>query len=247
MVQEKETIKLTASRREKLGSHKVRRLRSTGLLPGIVYNIQGQSQSIQLQRHSFEMLLRRHAGENLIIDLEIEGGQTRKVLVKALQRDNIKDNLMHVDFLEISMTRKLRVPVVVKLVGTPVGVTQQDGVLEHLLRTVEVECLPMDIVKEFTLDISEMKIGDSLFVRDIKAGASLTIMTAPDIAIVSVLEPHVEEEAKPTEAGEEAAAAEAAGEKKEGEEAAAKDDDKHGKDKEQAKAEGKEQKSKGKQ
>jgi len=104
------------------------------------------------------------------------------------------------------MTRKLRVPVAIQLLGEPTGVTQQGGVLEHLLRTVEVECLPTDIVKAFTLDVTALNIGDSLFVRDLKIDPKLTLLTPGDIAVATVQLPHIEEEVKPE--AEVAAAAE---------------------------------------
>ena len=189
------------------------------LVTGIVYDTLGQSQPVQLKRHEFELLLRHRADENLIMDLAVDNAAPRKVLLKDVQRDHIRNHLMHVDFLEISLTHKLRMPVAIRLTGEPFGVTQEGGILEHLLRTVEVECLPMDIVKEFVMDVSQLKIGDSLFVRDLKIDPKkMMVLTAPDIAVASVLMPHVEEEVKPEEAAVEGAAEpEVIGEKKEGE------------------------------
>jgi large subunit ribosomal protein L25 len=253
MVQEIDTIKLAANKRDIRGSRRVSRLRRDGWLPGIVYDTRGQSQPIQLKRHEFELLLRRRAGENLIMDLALDDDAPRKVLLKDVQRNHIQDHLMHVDFLEISLTRKLRVPVAIRLTGEPFGVTQEGGILEHLVRAVDVECLPADIVKEFVLDVSPLKIGDSLFVRDLKIDAEkMTALTAPDIAIASVLMPHVEEEVKPEEAAVEGAAEpEVIGAKKEGEAEGA-DETKEGQETKggepEAKAEkGKEARGKGKE
>ncbi|MFA5042716.1 MAG: 50S ribosomal protein L25 [Kiritimatiellia bacterium] len=251
MAQETDTIKLAASKRDVCGSHRVNRLRKTGVLPGIVYDTKGQSQPIQIKRHEFELLLRKRADENLIMDLVLDDAAPRKVLLKDVQRDHIHDHLTHVDFLEISLTRKLRVPVAIRLTGEPFGVTQEGGILEHLARTVDVECLPLDIVKEFALDVSQLKIGDSLFVRDLKIDREkLTVLTAPDIAVASVLMPHVEEEVKPEEAAAEGAAEpEVIGAKKEGEAEGAAKEGPEAKGKEtEAKAEkGKEAKGKGKE
>lgn len=251
MVQEIDTIKLVANKRAIRGSHRVSRLRKDGWLPGIVYDSKGQSEPIQLKRHEFELLLKKRADENLIMDLAVDNATPRKVLLKDVQRDHIRDHLMHVDFLEISLTRKLRVPVAIRLTGEPAGVSQEGGILEHLLRTVEVECLPMDIVKEFVLDVSLLKIGDSLFVRDLKIDTQkITVLTAPDIAVASVLMPHVEEEVKPEEAAVEGAAEpEVIGEKKEGEAEGEAKEGQEAKAKEpEAKAEkGKEAKGKGKE
>ncbi|MDD5483835.1 MAG: 50S ribosomal protein L25 [Kiritimatiellae bacterium] len=250
MIQQIESLKLSAQKRENSGSRQAQRLRKNGWLPGIVYDSAGKSAPIQTKRHEFEVLLRNQQGQNIILDLEIEGEKTCKVLLKDIQQDRIKDHLLHVDFLEISMTRKLRVSVPVTLAGEPVGVTQQGGVMEHLLRSVEIECLPGDIVKEFVLDVSGLAIGDTLSVRDIKADPKITILTMSDIAVVSVQLPHFEEEAKPAEEAAEGAVEGAA--PAEGEAAAAaepgKEAGKEGKEKEGAAPEkGKEAKEKGKE
>jgi len=208
MTQQTGELKLSAKKRNAAGSAQALRLRKNGWLPCIVYDSQSGSLPIQVERHTLEMILRDRRGENIILDLDIEGDKTRKVLMKDTQRDNLKDHLLHADFLEISMTRKLRVAVAVRLLGEPVGVSQQGGVMEQLLRSVDVECLPADIVKELPLDVANLGIGDKLCVRDIKIDPKLTILSAPELTVVSVQLPHFEEE-KPTE--EEAAAAAAEG------------------------------------
>jgi len=180
------------------------------------------------------------------------------VLLKDTQRNPIKDYLLHADFLEVSMTRKLKISVPVRLSGESIGVTQQEGVMEQLLRSVDVECLPGDIVNEFTLDVSNLSIGNKLCVRDIQADPKLTILTAPEITVVSVQLPHVEEEKPAEEAvegavegqppaeGAEAATAETAEPGKEKETKENKEKGKEGK--EAAPAEkGKEPKDKGKE
>lgn len=210
MIQQMDSLKLSAQQREGSGSRQAQRLRKNGFLPCVVYDSAGKSFSIQINRHALEILLRNRQGQNLILDLEIEGDKARKVLLKDIQQDHIKDHLLHADFLEISMTRKIRIPVPVILVGEPIGVTQQGGVMEHLLRSVEVECLPGDIIKEFVLDVSSLSIGDTLSVRDIKTDPKLTILTMPAIAVVSVQIPRFEEEEKPAEEAVEGAVVEGA-------------------------------------
>jgi len=198
MTQQMDSLKLSAQKRAAIGSRQSQQLRKNGWLPCIVYDANGKSFPIQIKRHNFELFLRSREGQNFILDLDIEGDKTHKVLLKDTQRDSIKDHLLHADFLEVSMTRKLKISVTVRLVGESIGVTQQEGVMEQLLRSVDVECLPADIVKEFTLDVSNLAIGNKLCVRDIKADPKLAILTAPDITVVSVQLPHIEEE-KPAE------------------------------------------------
>ncbi len=206
MIKEIESVKLAAAPRAEAGTSQVNRLRKQGWMPCVIYDSEGKARALQTHRHTFEMLIRRHGSGNLILDLAIEGDATRKVLIKEIQRDPIRECATHADFMEISMTRKLRVPVAIRLLGEPAGVTQQGGVLEHLLRAVEVECLPTEIVKEFTLDVSALNIGDRLFVRDLKLDPKFSLLTAGDIAIATVQLPHIEEEVKPeAEAGEAAA------------------------------------------
>lgn len=256
MIQPVDSLKLSAQQREGAGSRQAQQLRKNGWLPCVVYDSAGKSFSIQIKRHALEILLRNRQDQNLILDLEIEGDKTRKVLLKDMQQDRINDHLLHADFLEISMTRKIRISVPLKLVGEPIGVTQQGGVMEHLLRSVEVECLPGDIIKEFILDVSSLSIGDTLSVRNIKADPKITILTMPDIAVVSVQIPRFEEEEKPAEEAVEGAvegvppvegaeAAPAAAEP--GKEKELKEKGKEGKEAAPATEKGKESKEKGKE
>ena len=105
------------------------------------------------------------------------------------------------------MTRKLRIEVAIRLVGEPVGVTQQAGILEQLLRVVQVECLPADIVQKLTLDVSGLRLDESVFVRDLKTPSNQVVLTPGHIAVASVHLPAAEEEAKAAEAEEEVDAA----------------------------------------
>lgn len=214
-------ISLEAETREECGSNKAARLRRQGWLPGVVYDSKGSSKPVKMKQHQVEMLLKQHGRHNLILDLAVSGAAPRKVILRDIQQDFSTDRVTHADFMEISLTRKIRVEVEIRLVGEPVGVLQHGGVLEHLLRNITVECLPMDIVREVTLDVSDMLIGDSRFVRDIPLDSKITVLTAPGIAVASVQTPSVDEEkAAEDEAAAEGAAPAAADAKKEGEAAA---------------------------
>ncbi len=236
----KEQMVIRASPRAAQGSSAVRRLRRAGKLPAVVYGEGKPAVALELAAHEFEKMLHHHQGEHLILDLAI-GDETKKVLLQEVQRDALTDRLTHVDFHEISMTRKLRVEVPIHLVGVPVGVSQQGGILDHLLRQVEIECLPADIPERVEVDVSALEVGRHLSVRDIRLDpARFTVTTAPDIAIAAVSMPKAEEEAAAAPAEGAAAEPEVLTEKKpeEGEEAAA------GKEAKEPKA-GKEAKEKG--
>jgi len=193
-------IKLTATARTVSGSAAARRLRRQGLIPGVLNDEHGRATMIQLNRHDFEMMLHGHASANLIIDLEVDGTQPKKVLLKDVQHDFVTGDILHADFLEVSMTKKMRISVPVRLVGEPVGVAQEGGVLEHPLRTLEVECLPGDLPEEIVVDVSRLKIGQSLLVRDLKVDAKVTIVTSGDAPVASVSAPRAEEVPQAAEA-----------------------------------------------
>lgn len=198
--------KLVAQPRLPKGSGAARRLRREGVLPAVVSNEKGESRSVQLSRHAFEMMLHGHRSENLILDLEVEGEQPKKMLLKDVQHDVISGAAVHADFVEISMTKKMRVNVTIRLVGEAVGVSQDGGILDQALRSVEVECLPTDLVEEILLDVTPLKIGDTFHVRSITVPPGLTVLTPGDYPVAAVTAPRAEEEVKPE--GEEAAPSE---------------------------------------
>ncbi len=209
-------IEFSAQKREETGKNAARRLRYAGKVPGVFNLRNGDSRLITMDRHDFNLMLAHHTSESLIMDLKIDGSSARKALLKEVQHDPINDDVLHADFLEISMTEKMTVNIHVNFVGEPTGVTDEGGVLEHLIREVEVECLPGDLVEAIDVDVSELKLGDTMMVEDLKVDPSLTVLTPGDVAVASVAAPHVEvEEGEEAAAeGEEAAEPEVIGEEK---------------------------------
>jgi large subunit ribosomal protein L25 len=211
-------IKVVANKRAKAGSSESRRLRVQGIVPAVIYNDKAESSPIQLNGHDFNMLMRGHANTSLLMTMDLDGAE-KKVLVREVQRHPVSGNLVHVDFFEVSMTKKMRVELPLRLVGEPLGVSLGGGVLQHLLRMVTVECLPADLVEEITIDVTALQIGQSLSVGDIVVDPKVALITAKDVAVATVTEQKVEEEVKPAE-GEvvEGAEPEVIVKKKEGEE-----------------------------
>ena len=212
-------LKVVANKRAKSGTSESRRLRIKGVVPAVIYNDKAESSPIQVNGHDFVMLLRGHTNTSLLMTLDLDGAE-KKVLVREVQRHPVSGNLVHVDFFEVSMTKKMRVELPLRLVGEPVGVSIGGGVLQHLLRTVTVECLPADLVEEVTIDVSGMNIGQSLNAGSIVLDPKITLMTARDLAVATVSEQKAEEEVKPAEgeAAEAGAEPELIAKKKEGEE-----------------------------
>jgi large subunit ribosomal protein L25 len=190
-------IEIVAVKREKSGSAAARRMRVAGRLPGVIYNRTGTVHQVELHLH--------HASENLIVDVQLDGAPLGKALLKDVQHHPITGHVLHVDFLEISMTEKLRLSIPVELVGESTGVLDQGGILEHVLREIEVECLPGDLVEVFKVPVTALKLNESLLVRDLNLGAAYTVLTSGALAVALVTEP--KEEEAPAEAAAAAGAA----------------------------------------
>lgn len=203
----KET-KLTAQPRAAKGSASAGRLRRTGWFPAVVYGEGRPGLDIQLNEHDFVMMLRTHRSENMIVDLTVEGREKPvKVMLKAMQHHPLTGRVIHVDFYEVSMTRKIEIELPVKLVGVPTGVANEGGILEHVLRALTVQCLPGDLIEEIELDVTELHVGKTLRVRDVKIDAAkYKVLDDPDQVVAAVAAPRTEEEEK-AEAEAEAATA----------------------------------------
>lgn len=215
--------KLSAQARQETGSGAMNRLRKQGLVPGVIYGPEKEPIHVQFSEHDFSQFLRHHTSENVMLDVEVENADTHKVLIREVQHHPLTGRPIHADFYELSMTRTVNVDIPIELVGEPAGVTQQGGVLEQLLRTVEVECLPGDIVEQFELDVSALEIGDRLAIKDLPIDRQkYEILVDDEVAVAAVAAPRIEEEVVTEEAAEalaEGAEPERIGEKPEGEEA----------------------------
>jgi large subunit ribosomal protein L25 len=170
-----------------------------------VYSEGREALSIQLERHVFEQMLRHHASEHMVMTLGMPGGEQRKVLLKGVQHHPLTGSVLHVDFQEIAMDKVLRVEIALSLVGEPVGVTRDGGVLEQHLREIEVECLPGDMLEAIHHDVTGLAIGDTLTVSMLELDpGKYRIITEGEIAVANVVAPRVaaaeEEEAEGEEA-----------------------------------------------
>jgi len=201
-------VTLRVLNREGAGKGVARRLRRQGLVPANIYGRDEESVSIQVDRRELELLLDRISVENTLIDLEMETGEARRVLIREVQKHPWKSEVLHVDFLQIQRDVKLRVGVPVRLVGTPVGVRNEGGILQQSRHELEVECLPREIPEQFEVDVSDLAIGDSIHVADLNTGG-VRPLEELDVTICTVLAPTVvaveaeeEEEIEGLEEGE---------------------------------------------
>lgn len=185
---------LTIQRRTVTGKRRIERLRGEGIVPGVVYGRNLEPVEIAINRRELVRLLHSKAGEHALVTLRLDGEKAweKPALIKAVQHHPVDGHVVHVDFHAILLTEKLRVRVPVVLKGEAVGVKQDGGLMEHFLREVEVECLPTEIPAEIEYDVSALKIGDTVHVRDLAVAGNAKITSDAEGVIASVQVPKVE-------------------------------------------------------
>jgi large subunit ribosomal protein L25 len=200
-------IVLEAESRSEIGKRQVKDLRQAGFIPAVIYGEGKKSLALKISRHAFLQLMHQKRLENAVIKLQVKDDTSgaRACMIKELQQDPVKGDVVHIDFNEISLTKviKVNVPVVTK--GEPAGVKLEGGSLEHILWEIEVECLPTDIPKNIEVDVSALKIGDSVHIKDITFPAKVKVLVDLEAVVLSVVAPMKEEVVVPVE-GEEAKA-----------------------------------------
>jgi large subunit ribosomal protein L25 len=207
--------KLKAEQRAAIGRSAVRKLKTRGIIPAIVYGGKEKPQPLQVAARDINAVLSHASGENILVELEIAGEQSnRMALVQEIQHSPVGGDILHVDFHAVSMDEKIQAEVPLEPVGIANGVKNFSGLLEQSLRSLPIECLPRDLPDRLTVDVSNLNIGDSIHVRDIQLPSGVTAKAQPDLTAFSVLAPVVEEEPVPIAAEGAAAGPEVITEKK---------------------------------
>ncbi len=191
-----EELILEAQLREGLGKNKSKALRHQGLIPAVVYSGGKESLAIKISRGELLKLIHQHQVENAVITLKVKDdkkGSGRPCMIKEMQHDPVKGEILHVDLNEISLTKAIKVNVPVTTRGEAPGVKSDGGSLEHILWEIEIECLPTDIPKHIDIDISSLKIGDSIHIKDIQFPPKVKVLNEADAIVVSVAAPMKEE------------------------------------------------------
>ena len=199
--------------RETRGKNEARRTRRRGLIPAVVYGSFQDPVSVALNPKEILQILHSKTGYNTIFNLAIHGGETTPVMVVDEQFDPIKGSLLHADLKRIDLTKRLRISVPVGTIGEPKGVKQQGGLLEVISRTVEIDCLPDEIPEHFTVDVTELMIGQSRRASDVALSGSMKLISPPEAVIAHCVAMRAEEapaaaEAAPAEGATPAAGAE---------------------------------------
>lgn len=200
---------LAARVREGKGKGVARRLRKDNQIPAIFYGPMTEPILLAMDYPELKRVLKQASGENILLDLQIQSGkgnETRKVILKELQMDPVKDVCLHADFHEISMDKKITVNIPIHLINTPKGISQ-GGILQHIRRELTISCLPGNLVEAIDLDVSGLGIGDSLHIRDIQLPEGIRSVDEEHLTVAVVTIPSVKAEAVEAEGveGEEGA------------------------------------------
>jgi large subunit ribosomal protein L25 len=190
---------IEAEPREDFGKNASRRMRRKGRIPAIVYGGGGQAIPVAVDPKELAQILYSESGHNTLFTIEIQGRAPARVMLRDWQVEPVRGDLLHVDMVRVAVDTRLRLQVPVHLSGNPEGVKTQGGILDFVLREVEVECLPDDIPEHITVDISGLTLGRNLRAGDLPLAERVKLLTDPTRVIAHVIAPKAEEE-KPAEA-----------------------------------------------
>jgi large subunit ribosomal protein L25 len=168
---------LEAQPREAGTKNQARRVRREGKIPAVVYGASKDSLSVSVDPRHVLRILHSDSGHNTIFDLALDGGERTKAMIVDWQYEPIKGHLLHIDLKRIAMDKALRVSVPIILQGVPLGVRTEGGILEQMLREVEIECLPADIPSHIDVDVSELTFGKVLRVSDLPHNPKLKFLS----------------------------------------------------------------------
>lgn len=194
-----EQISISGKLRDKTGRSEARRMRRAGFIPAVLYGRGVDTIHLLLKEDEFNHSLHKVAGGNVLIDLKIKGEtKSRPVIIKEIQQDPVYDRTWHVDLQVVRLDEKIKIKVPIAVKGESPGV-KAGGILEHILREIEVECLPRNIPEKIEVDIGTLEIGDNIHLKDLTFPPGVIVVDDKDTAILSVVPPKAEEKEVPPE------------------------------------------------
>ena len=183
----------------KFNKNAARRVRVAGKIPAVIYGAGQESVAVELDPKAVLRILHSESGHNSIFDVEITGKGKAKAMIVDWQYEPIRDTLLHVDLKRIALDKVMQLSVPVKLIGIPVGVKTQGGILDQVMREVEVECLPADIPSHIDVDITNLGLHGVIRVSDLPHTGSVKFLSAEDATVAHVIS--IRAEAEPTAEG----------------------------------------------
>ena len=184
---------LQAASRTATGKGAARSLRRDGKVPGVIYGHGREAEAVTIDKSALNKMLIGISAGTTILDVAIDGRAPVKALIREIQRDSLRPaEIIHLDLYEVRSDEEITLAVPIRLIGIPDGVRNFGGVLDHVLRELEVEVLPRNIPDHVDLDVTALTIGHSLFVRDVKV-ENAKVLNDPDTPICTVVAPRTEE------------------------------------------------------
>ncbi|MFC1692306.1 50S ribosomal protein L25 [Candidatus Latescibacterota bacterium] len=181
---------LKAQIREEKGKQVAKRLRRNGLIPSVLYGVGVETTALSIELK--ELLLLLHTfGRNTVVNLTLAKKKKKiKSFIYEIQHNPISGDIIHLDLKQISMDEKIHVSIPINLIGTPYGVKNEGGIVEHALHTLEIFCLPSEIPKVISVDITDLHLGDSIHVRDLTHD-NFNVLSDSESVVVHVITPKV--------------------------------------------------------
>jgi large subunit ribosomal protein L25 len=189
--------KLTAQKRTQVGRNAIKKIKASGMVPGVIYGSAQEPVNLQISGRELLNLLSHASGENILVELEIVDGSEKKnalAMIQEIQHHPLQREIVHVDFHAVSAHETVSAEVPIETVGEAIGVKVNGGLLEHILRYLEVECLPRDLPQVIEVDVTDLDIGQSIHVRELNLPSGVEATTDGEQTVVAVVEPRVEEE-----------------------------------------------------
>lgn len=187
-----EQIKLSAISREKTGKQICKKIRRDGWTPGVIYGRKIKPMNLSVPTKIFTEIIRENPGALVELNLRKNGEtNTYFAIVKEVKRNSINDELSCIDFYQVSLDEIFTTSALVHLVGSAPGV-KDGGILEQITREIEIECLPTDIPDKINVDISDLRIGNAIHLKDIQLDQKIKVLTLPDTVLVTIVAPKEE-------------------------------------------------------
>ncbi|HEY4379559.1 MAG TPA: 50S ribosomal protein L25 [Acidobacteriaceae bacterium] len=173
-------------REGKFNKNAARRVRVSGKIPAVVYGAGQDSVAVSVDPKVITKILHSDSGHNTIFDLDVTGSAVVKAMIVDWQNEPLKGALLHIDLKRIAMDKAMTVSVPIQLIGVPVGVKSQGGILEHVLREVEIECLPADIPSHLDVDVSGLEMNQAIHVSDLPHSGSIKFLSDEGLTVAHV-------------------------------------------------------------
>ncbi len=194
-------LKINAQPRTEAGRNAVKKIKQAGFVPAVIYGAKDPARNLQIVERELSRLLDHATSESVLVEVNIQDGgtaTTRTALIQEVQHHPVSGKVLHLDLHAVAMDELLTAEVAVETTGEAEGVKTGGGVLEVILRNLEIECLPGDLPEAITVDVSKLNIGDSIHVKDLSLPKGVTVLNDADLTVVSVAAPTVEEETSPS-------------------------------------------------